>query len=408
MSFLSRPSNFDKTTTIDVGRRNRINHLDYEARAIKMASNLQTEPDEQIELLRNEDDPISIIMSSISLIISPFQQLDKQQTAIASLLNTTSKVYSELEEAGKLSIGNTRSSLLLALSGITQADGQQDQELRQNAITLLLQAASKVVESIQKTKKPPQARSQDRECYFNRLPNELKDKIWKLCLPPGRIYEPITYYNYRRYDPRNTLFYQHWAPPKFREINREAREYCMKAGQFRFGHFEDYLGHGSMRSIWFNNELDAIYLSGPLQYWFVNRLQVKNLIIGDALVLDSDDRRAVLTGDLHGCDNLTIAYQPRGAPIDENRGPGREELYATEPVFYAVKDNERVCTEIVDAEDWDEGLLKTWAEHRDELKEIFYEDGPKMRDVTFRAVEVFRKPRIEKEGYHFRRFHRVA
>lgn len=178
----------------------------------------------------------------------------------------------------------------------------------------------------------------------------------------------------------------------------------MKAGQFRFGHFEDYLGHGSMRSIWYNNELDAIYLSGPQQYWFVNRLQVKNLIIGDALVLDSDDLRAVLTGDCHGCDNLTIAYQPRGAPINENRGPDREELYATEPVFYAVKDNERVCTEIVDAENWDEGLLKTWAEHRDELKEIFYENGPKTRDVTFRAVEVFRKPRIEKEGYHLRRF----
>lgn len=125
-----------------------------------MASNLQPEPDGQIELLRHEDDPISIIMSSISLIISPLQQLDKQQTAIASLLNTASKVYSKLDEAEKLSIGNTRSSLFLALSGITQADGQQDQELRQNAITLLLQAASKVVESIQKTKKRLEARSQ--------------------------------------------------------------------------------------------------------------------------------------------------------------------------------------------------------------------------------------------------------
>lgn len=94
------------------------------------------------------------------MIISSFQQLDKQQTAIASLLNTASKVYSKLDEAQKLSIGNTHSSLLMALAGITHADGQQDQELRQDAITLLLKAASKVVESIQNTKKPPQPRSQ--------------------------------------------------------------------------------------------------------------------------------------------------------------------------------------------------------------------------------------------------------
>lgn len=160
ISFLSRPSNFDKTTTIEVGKRNRTNHLDSEARAIKMASNLQPEPDEQIELLRHDDDPISSIMSSTSLIISPFQQLDKQQTAIASLLNTVGKVYSKLDEAEKLSIENTRSSLLLALSGITQADGQQDQALRQNAITLLLQAVSKVVASAQNIKKASQARSQ--------------------------------------------------------------------------------------------------------------------------------------------------------------------------------------------------------------------------------------------------------
>ncbi|KAK1536098.1 hypothetical protein CPAR01_09640, partial [Colletotrichum paranaense] len=383
--FLSRPSNFDETTTIEVGKRSRIKHLDSEARATKMASNLQPEPDEQIELLRHENDPISSMMSSISLIISSFQQLDKQQTAIASLLNTASKVYSKFDEAEKLLIGSTHSSLLLALAGITQADGHQDQELRQDAITLLLKAASKVVESIQKTKRPPQARSQDHECYFNRLPNELKDKIWKLCLPPGRIYEPITYYNHREHDPRNILFYQHWAPPTFREINREAREYCMKAGQFRFGHFEDALGHGT--------------------YWYLNHLQVKNLIIGDAIVLDRNECREVLTSDCYGCENLTIAYQPRGAPIEENKGPTREAMEATEPVFYPVKDDERVCAEIVDVEDWGEGLLKTWAEHRDELKEIFYEDGSKTRDVTFRSVEVFRKPRIEKEGYHFRRYH---
>ncbi|KAK1490812.1 hypothetical protein CTAM01_10522, partial [Colletotrichum tamarilloi] len=403
--FLSRPSNFDETTTIEVGKRSRINHLDSEARATKMASNLQPEPDEKIELLRYENDPISSMMSSTSLIISSFQQLDKQQTAIASLLDTSSKVYSNLDEAEKLSIGNTHSSLLLALAGITQADGQQDQELRQDAITLLLKAASKVVESIQKTKKPPQARIQDHECYFNRLPNELKDKIWKLCLPPGRIYEPITYYNHREHDPRNILFYQHWAPPTFREINREAREYCMKAGQFRFGHFEDALGHGTMRSIWYNNDLDAIYLSGPEQYWYLNHLQVKNLVIGDAIVLDRNECREVLTSDCYGCENLTIAYQPRGAPIEENKGPTREAMEATEPVFYPVKDDERVCAEIVDVEDWGEGLLKTWAEHRDELEEIFYQDGSKTRDVTFRSVEVFRKPRIEKEGYHFRRYH---
>ncbi|KAK1483163.1 hypothetical protein CABS01_02899, partial [Colletotrichum abscissum] len=372
--FLSRPSNFDKTTTIEVGKRSRINHLDSEARATKMAPNLQPEPDEQIELLRHEDDIISSIMSSTSLIISSSQQLDKQQTAIASLLNTASKVYSKLDEAEKLSIGNTHSSLLLALAGITQADGQQDQELHH-------------------------------ECYFNRLPNELKDKIWKLCLPPGRIYEPITYYNHQEHDPRKILFYQHWAPPTFREVNREAREYCMKAGQFRFGHFEDALGHGTMRSIWYNNDLDAIYVSGLAQYWYLSHLQVKNLIIGDAIVLDRDECREVLTSDCYGCENLTIAYQPRGAPIEENKGPTREAMEATEPVFYPVKDDERVCAEIVDVEDWREGLLKTWAEHRDELKEIFYEDGSKTRDVTFRSVEVFRKPRIEKEGYHFRRYH---
>lgn len=160
ISFLSRPSNFDRTTTIEVGRRNRINHLDSEARATKMASNLRTAPDEQIELFQHEDDPISSILNSTSMIISSFQQLDKQQTAIASLLNTASKVYSKLDEAQKLSIGNTHSSLLMALAGITHADGQQDQELRQDAITLLLKAASKVVESIQNTKKPPQPRSQ--------------------------------------------------------------------------------------------------------------------------------------------------------------------------------------------------------------------------------------------------------
>ncbi|KXH57751.1 hypothetical protein CSAL01_05902 [Colletotrichum salicis] len=364
-----------------------------------MTSDLQPEPDGQIEVFRNEDELISNILDSTSTIISSFQELDKQYTAIASLLKAASKVSSKLDKSGNLSNRNMHGSLLLATAVIAQANVEQCLEFRNEAIGLLLLATNKVVASIKNTGNVPRARTpaaRDRICYINRLPKELKHKIWDLCLPPGRIYEPKTYGDYMFYDPRHVQFYQHWAPPTLREVNREARDYCMKAGQFRFGYYEDDLARGTMRSIWYNNKLDAIYISRFSQWRDLNLLYVKNLIIGDTIVLNPDKCRDVLSGACYGCDNLTIAYQPRGAPIVKSRPPSRYELETTQPVFYSIKDHERVCAELVDLDDWDEGLLKTWGEHKLELEKVFYESmGSSYKKlVRFRAVEVFRKPRV--------------
>ncbi|KAL2883072.1 hypothetical protein SGCOL_001259 [Colletotrichum sp. CLE4] len=338
-----------------------------------MTSELQPEPDGQIEAFRNENELISRILDSTSTIISSFQELDKQHAAIASLLKAASKVSSALDKSENLSNRNMHGSLLLATAAIAQTNAEQGLEFRNEAFGLLLLATSRVVASFKNAGNVPHARTP-----------ELKHKIWDLCLPPGRIYEPKTYEDYMFYDPRHVQFYQHWVPPTLREVNREARDYCMKAGQFRFGYYEDDLAHGTMRSIWYSQWRDS------------NLLYVKNLIIGDTIVLSPDKCRDVLSVACYGCDNLTIAYQPRGAPIVKSRAPSRWELETTQPVFYDIKDHERVCAELVDLNDWDEGLLKTWGEHQLELEKVLYESaGSSFKKlVRFRAVEVFRKPRV--------------
>ncbi|KAK1636438.1 hypothetical protein BDP81DRAFT_394133 [Colletotrichum phormii] len=291
-----------------------------------MTSDLQPEPDGQIEVFRNEDELISSILYSTSTIISSFQELDKQHTAIASLLKAASKVSSKLDKSGTLSNRNMHGSLLLATAVIAQANVEQGLEFRNEAIGLLLLATNKVVASIKNTGNVPRAST---------------------------------------------------------------------PGQFRFGYYEDDLARGTMRSIWYNNKLDAIYISRFSQWRGLN-LYVKNLIIGDTIVLNPDKCRDVLSGACYGCDNLKIAYQPRGAPIVKSRAPSHYELETTQPVFYDIKDHERVCAELVDLDDWDEGLLKTWGEHQLELEKVLYESaGSSFKKlVGFRAVEVFRKPRV--------------
>ncbi|OHE98984.1 hypothetical protein CORC01_05674 [Colletotrichum orchidophilum] len=333
-----------------------------------MDSNLQPEPDDQMELFLKKNNLISDILASTSTIISSFQQPDKQQAAISGLLEAASKIPPIIHESNNEN--NEISQLLMATGGIVAC--HLHPQFQQAAIANLLAAISNVVASVKKVNNAHCALSQvveDQTCYFDHSRSSSSARSGTSAFRLAEFTNQI-----------------------LREVNREARAFCMQVGKFRFGYNEDDMKHGTFGSIWYNDKLDAMYISNFRQWSDQNVLQVKNVVIGDAIVLNPNDCADILTGDCWGCDNLTIAYQPRGAPAVVNRGPTPQELKNTIPVFYAINDGEeRVCAEVVDLDDWGKGKMKTWDQHRAELEEFFHQDEDKKR-VIFRAVEVFRRP----------------
>ncbi|GKT48098.1 uncharacterized protein ColSpa_08279 [Colletotrichum spaethianum] len=218
---------------------------------------------------------------------------------------------------------------------------------------------------------------------FLHFPPEIRRMIWEASLPPGRIYEPKTYNSWITYDTRPVQFYQHWAPPVMREACREAYTVCMENGSFRFGYFGG-MRPGLMRGIWFNNDLDAVYLHTYEQWHYFHLLGIKNVCISDTIALDPYQCQHIF-GCL-SCDRVIIAYYPVGTPA-------YEQLTKTYPVFRSIRnENEVVAMQQVDPEDLDADLEITWKEHKATLEE-YWKKEQHMMSVTFEAVEVFRKAR---------------
>ncbi|KAK1998640.1 hypothetical protein LX36DRAFT_710722 [Colletotrichum falcatum] len=214
---------------------------------------------------------------------------------------------------------------------------------------------------------------------FRHLPLEIRRMIWKRSLPSGRIYEPKPYSDWIMYDPRPVQFYQHWAPP----VMREAYQVCMENGSFRFGYYSNSRP-GLMRSIWYNDEQDAVYLHTFDQWNQLDVFDVKNICISDEIALNKEHCERVL--GLTGCDRVIVAYYPVGTPSEG-------QLIETYPVFRSIRnDDEIVTVEKVDVENWDEGLELTWGEHKAFVKECWEKENLG-NSVEFEAAEVFRKAR---------------
>ncbi|KAK1985647.1 hypothetical protein LZ30DRAFT_686035 [Colletotrichum cereale] len=185
------------------------------------------------------------------------------------------------------------------------------------------------------------------------------------------------------YDPRPVQFYQHWAPPVMRETCREAYQVCMENGSFRFGYYSNSRP-GLMRSIWYNDKRDAVYLHTFDQWNKLDLFDVKNICISEEIALNVENCERVL-GNLD-CDRVIVAYYPVGPPT-------QEQLTETYPVFRSIRnEDEIVAVENVDPEDWDEGLEMTWREHKASIKNCWEKENLG-RPVEFEAVEVFRKAR---------------
>ncbi|KAK1970690.1 hypothetical protein LY78DRAFT_666672 [Colletotrichum sublineola] len=219
---------------------------------------------------------------------------------------------------------------------------------------------------------------------FRHLPPEIRRMIWKSSLPPGRIYEPKPYNDWTMLDHRPVQFYQHWAPPVMREASKEAYMVCMENGSFRFGYYS-YARPGQMRSIWYNDEQDAVYLHTFDQWNKLDLFNVKNICISEEIALNPEHCERVL-GNMD-CNRVIVAYYPVGTPTEE-------QLTDTYPVFRSICNEDNVVTvQMVDPEDWDEGLELTWREHKAFIKNC-WEKGNLGKPVDFEAVEVFRKARM--------------
>ncbi|KAK2025719.1 hypothetical protein LX32DRAFT_696196 [Colletotrichum zoysiae] len=223
---------------------------------------------------------------------------------------------------------------------------------------------------------------------FRQLPAEIRCLIWKHSLPSGRIYEPRPYRDWIMYDPRPVQFYQHWPPPVMREACKEAYQVCMENGSFRFGYYSNSRP-GMMRSIWYNDKKDMVYLHTFDQWDSLDLFEVKNICISTEIALNREHCERVLA---HlGCGRVVVAYYPPGTPTPE-------QLSTTRPVFRPISnEDEFVTVQKVDPEDWDEGLELTWGENKDFVKDCWEKENLG-KSVEIEAVEVFRKAREDVWG----------
>ncbi|KAF6841456.1 hypothetical protein CPLU01_00587 [Colletotrichum plurivorum] len=141
---------------------------------------------------------------------------------------------------------------------------------------------------------------------FKKLPLELRNKIWKLALPGGRIFElsgPDSHFHRimraaqtdpNQANPVATARVAAGLPdmcvtahktPKIRLACREANNAFLEAGSFEFGLFG-----GSYKGVWFNHAEDILYLRAePTNWTNIDMSRVVRVAIPHTKLLNKDN-----------------------------------------------------------------------------------------------------------------------
>ncbi|KAF6811113.1 hypothetical protein CSOJ01_05918 [Colletotrichum sojae] len=141
---------------------------------------------------------------------------------------------------------------------------------------------------------------------FKKLPLELRNKIWKLALPGGRLFElsgPDSHFHRimraahtdpNQANPVATARVAAGLPdmsvtahktPKIRLACREANNAFLEAGSFEFGLFG-----GSYKGVWFNHAEDILYLRAePTNWTNIDMSRVVRVAIPHTKLLNKDN-----------------------------------------------------------------------------------------------------------------------
>ncbi|KAK1536097.1 hypothetical protein CPAR01_09639 [Colletotrichum paranaense] len=240
---------------------------------------------------------------------------------------------------------------------------------------------------------------------FQKLPAEIKRRIWIEALPAPRIYEPDNRGPWISFN-HPTRFYREYYPPRVRETCKDAYDACMSVGHFTFGYFDN----SNIRGLWYNKTQDAVYYA-TCDQWFNTPLKgLRKIYVSMEVAISIFFDQGLRTQTFEDCRHLVVALY-----LDKRREIGdviTDDFATTAPVFRAMRD-EDIMVAKVDltyylAGRFPELLEKeflTWADFKSVLlqkrEEIILENSNepwnawmKKGPLLLEAVEVFRKPDV--------------
>ncbi|KAI3538384.1 hypothetical protein CSPX01_09521 [Colletotrichum filicis] len=240
---------------------------------------------------------------------------------------------------------------------------------------------------------------------FQKLPAEIKRKIWIEALPTPRIYEPDNRAMWISFN-HPTRFYREYYPPRVRETCKDAYYACMSVGRFTFGYFDN----SNIRGLWYNETQDAVYYA-TCDQWFNTPLKgLRKIYISMEVAISIFLDQGFRSQTFEACRHLVVAlYLDKRCEIGDVK---TDDFATTAPVFRAMRDDD-IMVEKVDLTPYLAGrfpeLLEkkflTWADFKSVLLQkreeaIFESLGEpwdawlNKRPLLLEAVEVFRKPDV--------------